>query len=113
MLDAMPDVSLGDLTRRAIEDLFEGKNDREYARICLKEDMDELLEKWKAELGLISDLTITATEDGFRIVAVALKKYGPGSKSISPPLPAKNQESITPPRELDDEDFDDWVDQDD
>ncbi len=71
----MPDVQVGDIARKAIEDLFEGRNDREYARICVEEDLSELAAQWERLLGLKASSTITATEDGFRVVLVALKRY--------------------------------------
>ena len=109
MLEAMPEVSISDITIKAIEELFEGRNEKEYAQICIREDISELLEKWRIELGLTSELTLTGTDDGFRVVVVALKKYGSLPKSQQ--LPTKNPIQEAPP--LHEEDFDAWVDQDD
>lgn len=75
MLDAMPDVSVGELTRRAIEELFEGQNDREYARVCIESDLADLEAQWEKLLGVEASSTVTATEDGFRVVLAVLKDY--------------------------------------
>lgn len=75
MLAQMPGVNVGDITRKAIEDLFEGRNDREFAQLCVEEDVEDMTAEWERLLGMTSSPTITATEDGFRIVIVALKKF--------------------------------------
>ncbi len=75
MLEAMPDVQVADITRKAIEELFEGRNDREYAKLCIEEDLKELVASWEKLLGLKSGVTITETQDGFRVVLVLLKRY--------------------------------------
>jgi hypothetical protein len=75
MLEAMPDLTLGEVARRAVEEWFEGRNDREFARICIEEDLKELLAQWERQLGVTVSFTLTPTEEGFRAVLVALKKY--------------------------------------
>ncbi len=75
MLREMPDVQVGDIARKAIEELFEGRNDREYARVCIEEDLADLEAQWERLLGLKASSTVTSTEDGFRVVLVALKDY--------------------------------------
>jgi hypothetical protein len=75
MLEQMPGVNVGDLTRKAIEELFEGRNDRAFAEICVEEDLGDMTAEWERLLGMTSSSTVTATEDGFRIVIVALKKF--------------------------------------
>ena len=78
MLDAMPGVNLGDIARKALEELFESLNDREFARICIQDDLENLVADWGRTLGLSTGITITDTEDGFRVVLIPLKKYGNG-----------------------------------
>ena len=75
MLAEMPDISLPDIVRRSIEETFESRYDREYAKLCVEEDLVELADRWKRLLGLQTSFTTTATEDGFRIVLVSLKRY--------------------------------------
>lgn len=75
MLEQMPDVEVPDITRKAIEELFEGRNDRGYAEICVEEDCGDMTAEWERLLGMTSSTTVTATEDGFRIVIIALKKF--------------------------------------
>ena len=75
MLAAMPDVQIADITRKALEELFEGRNDREFAKICIEEDLKELVASWERLLGLKTGITITETQDGFRVVLVPLKRY--------------------------------------
>jgi hypothetical protein len=75
MLAQMPGVSVGDLTRKAIEELFEGRNDREFARISVEEDVADMVAEWERTIGLISSPSITDTQDGFRIIITALKKF--------------------------------------
>lgn len=75
MMAEMPDINIGEIARRAIEELFEGRNDREYAQLCLEEDLAEVMSRWERFLGLKSSLTVTATEDGFRVVLVSTKDY--------------------------------------
>lgn len=75
MLEQMPGVTVGDLTRKAIEELFEGRNDRDFAEICVEDDLADMTAEWERLLGMKSSATVTATEDGFRIVIVALKKF--------------------------------------
>jgi hypothetical protein len=75
MLEQMPGVNVGDLTRKAIEELFDGRNDRAFAEICVEEDLADMTAEWERLLGMTSSSTVTATEDGFRIVIVALKKF--------------------------------------
>ena len=74
MIEGMPDVNIGDITRQAIENMFEGLNDRDYARLIMEESLEKLKVEW-AILGLSSSATITATEDGFRVVLVANKSF--------------------------------------
>ena len=78
MLDAMPGVSIGDIARKALEELFESLNDREYARICIQGDLENLVADWERVLGVQTGITITDTQDGFRVVLVPLKKYDNG-----------------------------------
>lgn len=75
MLEAMPGVQIADITRKAVEELFEARNDREYARICIEEDLEELAARWEGMLGVKTGVTITETQDGFRIVLIPLKRY--------------------------------------
>lgn len=75
MLEDMPGVQVADITRKAIEDLFESRNDREYAKICIEEDLAELVASWERLLGLRTGVTVTETQDGFRVVLISLKKY--------------------------------------
>lgn len=75
MLEQMPGVNVGDVTRKAIEELFEGRNDRAFAEICVEEDLGDMTAEWERLLGMTSSSTVTATEDGFRIVIIALKKF--------------------------------------
>jgi hypothetical protein len=75
MMDAMPGLTLGDITRKAIEDLFESLNEREFARICIQQDLENLVANWERVLGVQTGITITDTQDGFRVVLVPLKKY--------------------------------------
>lgn len=74
MLASMPDVKVGDVARQAIEDLFEGRNDRDYMRLMMEEGLEKLKIEWE-KLGLASDFTVTGTEDGFRVVLVANKSF--------------------------------------
>lgn len=78
MLEQMPGVNVGDLTRKAIEEQFEGRNDRGYAEICVEADIADMTAEWERLLGITSSTTVTATEDGFRIVVIALKKFNDG-----------------------------------
>ena len=121
MLDSMPDVKLSDLVRKSIEDLFEGKNDREYAKLHIEEDIDDVMERWHRVLGLDSDATVTSMEDGFRVVIVALKQYNTSKVIVRErsPVSEKIEEISKPSGEeasnnsginLDDE-FDDYVDE--
>jgi hypothetical protein len=71
----MPETNVGDITRRAIEDAFEGRHDREFARMVVEDDLEEVRAEWERVLGLESSCTITSTEDGFRIVIVGLKTF--------------------------------------
>jgi hypothetical protein len=75
MLDAMPGVQIADLTRKALEELFESRNEREYARICIQDDLENLAANWERLLGVKTGITITDTQDGFRVVLIPLKKY--------------------------------------
>jgi hypothetical protein len=75
MMDAMPGVKIADLTRKAVEELFESRNEREYARICIEDDLKNLIANWERMLGVQTGLTITDTQDGFRVVLIPLKKY--------------------------------------
>ena len=75
MLEAMPGVQIADITRKSLEDLFESRNEREYARICIEDDLKGLIAEWERGLGVKTGLTITDTEDGFRVVLVPLKRY--------------------------------------
>lgn len=81
MLEQMPGVTVSNLTRKAIEELFEGRNDRDFAQICVEEDVADMTAEWERVLGMTSSPTITATEDGFRIVIVALKKFNDAQES--------------------------------
>jgi hypothetical protein len=78
MLRQMSGVNVGSITRKAIEELFEGRNDRDYAQTCVEEDLGDMTAEWERLLGMTSSSTVTATEDGFRIVIVALKKFSDG-----------------------------------
>ena len=78
MLAAMPGVQTSDIFRRALEEIFESLNEREYARICIQEDLENLVVNWERVLGVKTGLTITDTEDGFRVVLIPLKKYTSG-----------------------------------
>lgn len=78
MMEAMPGVQIADITRKAIEEIFESRNEREYARICIEDDLKELIANWERILGVTTGLTITDTEDGFRVVLIPLKKYDNG-----------------------------------
>jgi hypothetical protein len=78
MLEAMPGIQIADITRKAIEEIFESRNEREYARICIEDDLKELIANWERTLGVTTGLTITDTEDGFRVVLIPLKKYDNG-----------------------------------
>jgi hypothetical protein len=75
MLEQMPGVTVGDIARKAIEELFEGRNDRAFAEFCVEEDLGDMTAEWERLLGMTSSSTVTSTEDGFRIVIVALKKF--------------------------------------
>jgi hypothetical protein len=75
MLDSMPGIQIADIARKALEETFESRNDREYARICIEDDLKGLIAEWERVLGVTTGLTITDTEDGFRVVLVPLKKY--------------------------------------
>jgi hypothetical protein len=75
MLRQMPETNVGDITRRAIEDAFEGRHDREFARIVIEDDLAEAMAEWKRVLGLESSCTVTSTEDGFSIRIVGLKTF--------------------------------------
>ena len=74
MLEQMG-LSIGEATRRAIEEAFEARNDREFARTLMEEDLSDLAADWNRKVGLTTSAHITATEDGFRVVLVALKKF--------------------------------------
>lgn len=86
MLDAMPDVRISDITRKAIEELFEGRSDRAYARLCIEEDVADLCRYWQQYLGVVTEFTITATEDGFRVVMVPLKNFDSDSFTSRPEI---------------------------
>ena len=75
MLKAMPETNVGDLTRRAIEDAFEGRHDRDFARIAIEEDINDAMAEWHRIFGAEASHTITATEDGFRVVIAVVKKF--------------------------------------
>jgi hypothetical protein len=75
MLKAMPETNVGNLTRKAIEEAFEGRHDREYARICIEEDINDAMAEWRRIFGAEASHTITATEEGFRVVLVVVKKF--------------------------------------
>lgn len=68
------ETSFGEICRQSIEDLFQGRNDREYVRVCIEEYLNKLEIDWKL-YGLDTAATVTATEDGFRVVIVANKKF--------------------------------------
>lgn len=78
MLEALPGVSIADIARKALEEIFESRNEREYARICIEDDLKKLIAAWEQTLGVKTGLTITDTEDGFRVVLIPLKKYDNG-----------------------------------
>ncbi len=78
MLEAMPGINIADITRKALEEIFESRNEREYARICIEDDLKGLIADWERVLGVKTGLTITDTEDGFRVVLIPLKKYDNG-----------------------------------
>ena len=78
MLAAMPGVEIADITRKALEEMFESRNEREYARISIEEDLDDLVADWERQLGVKTGITITDTEDGFRVVLIPIKKYTSG-----------------------------------
>ena len=78
MLEAMPGVHIADITRKSLEEMFESRNDREYARICMEDDLKALAYTWERLLGIKTGFTITDTEDGFRVVLIPLKKYDNG-----------------------------------
>lgn len=78
MLDAMPGVQIADITRKALEEIFESRHEREFARICIKEDLENLVADWERVLGVKTGITITDTQDGFRVVLIPLKKYDNG-----------------------------------
>jgi len=84
MLEEMTDVQISAITRKAIEEQFAGRNDREYTRLVLEERLDELGVEWENLLGVNVSHTITSTEDGFRIVLVATKNYS--KETISRPV---------------------------
>jgi hypothetical protein len=75
MLAQMPGVNVSEIARKAIEDLFEGRNDRGFAELVVEEDLSDMTAEWERLLGMTSSCTVTATEDGFRVVIVALKKF--------------------------------------
>ncbi len=75
MMAAMPDVNLGEIVRQSIEEWFQGRNDREFARVVIEDDLEQLVAQWDRVLGVNASYTVTATEDGFRVVVVALKDY--------------------------------------
>jgi len=75
MLKQMPGTAIGELARKALEEVFEGRNDKEYARICVEEDISDIMNDWERLIGIKSSSVVTSTEDGFRVVIVALKKF--------------------------------------
>ena len=75
MLDEMPDVRVSNLTRKAIEDLFEGRNEREFAQICIEDDLEQLAAQWERDLGVAVTPRVLSTSEGFRIVLQVLKDY--------------------------------------
>jgi hypothetical protein len=75
MLKQMPDVSVGGIARKAIEELFEGRNDRDFAHVCVEGDVEDMTAEWERILGMTSSATVTDTQDGFRVVIIALKKF--------------------------------------
>lgn len=74
MLEQMG-LTIGEATRKAIEEAFEARNDREFARILIEEDLSDLAADWNRKVGLTTSAHITSTEDGFRVVLVALKDF--------------------------------------
>ena len=86
MLQEMPGVVLADVVRRTIEDLFEGRHAREHAHFCIESDLTDLSLQWERVLGLTVSNTVTATEDGFRVVLVAMRDYN-DEQSKRPPAP--------------------------
>lgn len=74
MLEQMG-LSIGEATRRAIEEAFEARNDREFAKILIEEDLADLAADWNRKVGLNTSAHVTSTEDGFRVVLVALKDF--------------------------------------
>lgn len=75
MLDQMSGQTLGEIARKAVEELFEAQNDREFARLCIEDDINVLLNTWENLLGTNSSSTVTSTEDGFRVSITILKDY--------------------------------------
>ena len=63
MLEAMPGVQIADIARKALEEMFESRNEREYARISIEEDLENLVADWERVLGIKTGITITDTED--------------------------------------------------
>jgi len=96
MMAEMPDISIGDITRKAIEELFEGRSDREYALLSIEGDQAELASRWERLLGLVTSITVTSTEDGFRVVLVPLKNYGQKPAKITPVEETTSVEKTTP-----------------
>lgn len=98
----MPDLDVPSIARQAIEDIFEGRNDRDYARLYMEEGLERLKAEWTA-LGLTTAATITATQDGFRVVLVANKTFSDSQpKTVTPEEPAAPAVS----EDLDADDFD-------
>ena len=78
MLKALTGVEIADLARKALEEMFESRYEREYARTCIQEDLENLVADWERILGITTGITITDTQDGFRVVLIPLKKYDNG-----------------------------------
>lgn len=71
----MPGVTVSNIARKAIEELFEGRNDREFARITIETSLEDQIAEWERILGTKSSFTVTATEDGFRVILAILKDF--------------------------------------
>ncbi len=102
MMKEMPDLDVSAIARQAIEDIFEGRNDRDYVRLYMEESLERLKAEWTA-LGLATAATITATQDGFRVVLVANKDFADSRPEVvvpeEPAAPAVSED-------LDEDDFD-------
>jgi len=94
-------VSPGEVCRQAIEDLFQGRNDRDYVRVSIEEYLDKLESDWSI-YGLSTSSTITSTEDGFRIVIVSNKQF----LDSKPELIVETKSTPLVSEDLEEDDFD-------